>query len=175
MIGTVPKWFTISQIILQDRLVPCSRPTVMGGLCISVIVISSVWNMTLLHHQFYYISYYYDISKKAGMNISNRTFSLGGLAPSELTHSVRAVRVTTVANCSAPGINTRYRVPYHPPIKVSLVRPAWPVSYFKWILWRCGVRWTYLGMGSLGRHLHSDCNAMCDAVKITPRIPATCA
>jgi len=30
-------------------------------------------------------------------------------------------------------------------------------------------------MGSLGTHLHRDCNAMGDAVKISPCVPSTCA
>src|SRR5882757_2803715 len=29
-------------------------------------------------------------------------------------------------------------------------------------------------MGSLGTHLHRDCNAMSDAAKISPRVPSTC-
>ena len=32
----------------------------------------------------------------------------------------------------------------------------------------------YIGLGSLGTHLHRDCNVMGDAAKISLRIPSTC-
>ena len=41
----------------------------------------------------------------------------------------------------------------------------------------CGIEgqlWPYVGLGSLGTHLHQDCNAMGDAAKTSPRIPPTC-
>jgi len=53
------------------------------------------------------------------MVISKKLFSPGGMAPSEWTHSVSAVRDTTVADYSTPGVNTTRRVAYRPPIAVS--------------------------------------------------------
>jgi len=38
-----------------------------------------------------------------------------------------------------------------------------------------GQLWPYVGMGSVGTHLHRDCNAMGDAAKPSPRVPSTCA
>jgi hypothetical protein len=96
------------------------------------------------------------------------------MALSEWTRSVRAVGDTPVADYSAPGINTTCRVTYLPPIAVSSFLLALSVSYFKRTLWRCGQLWPYIGMGSLGTHLHKDCNAMGDDAKIFSRIPTTC-
>jgi len=107
--------------------------------------------------------------------ISKKIFRSGGMAPSEWTHSVRAVRDTPVAEYYAPGINTTRRVVYRPPITVSLSLPVLSVSYFKRSLWRCGQLWQYVRMGSLGTLLHRDCNAMGDAANISPRVPSTCA
>jgi len=95
------------------------------------------------------------------------------MAPSEWTRSVRAVRDTPVAVYSVPGVKTMRRVTYRPPIAVSPFLLALSVSYFKQTLWRCGQLWPYVGMGSLGTHLHRDCNAMGDAVKISPRVRST--
>ena len=50
--------------------------------------------------------------------ISKRHFRPGGMAPSEWTRSVKAVRDTPVADYSAPGVNTRHRVAYRPLIAV---------------------------------------------------------
>jgi hypothetical protein len=41
------------------------------------------------------------------------------MAPSESTHSIRAVRDTTVADYSVPGLNSPRRIPYCPLITVS--------------------------------------------------------
>jgi hypothetical protein len=71
-------------------------------------------------------------------DISKKHFRLGGLAASEWTRSVRAVRDTPVADYSAPGVNTTRRVAYRPPIAVSPFLLALSVSYFKQTLWRCG-------------------------------------
>jgi len=51
--------------------------------------------------------------------ISKKHFRPGGMAPSEWTRSVRAVRDTPVAGYSAPGVNTTCRVASRPPIAVS--------------------------------------------------------
>jgi len=71
-------------------------------------------------------------------DISKKYFRPGGMAPSEWTRSVRAVRDTLVADYSAPGLNTTHRVAYRPPIAVSPFLLALLVSYFKRTLWRCG-------------------------------------
>jgi hypothetical protein len=51
--------------------------------------------------------------------ISKKHLHLGGMAPSEWTRSVRAVRDTPVADYSAPGVITTRRVAYRPLIAVS--------------------------------------------------------
>jgi hypothetical protein len=71
-------------------------------------------------------------------DISKKHFRLGGMAASEWTCSVRAVRDTPVAEYSAPGVNTTGRVAYRPPIAVSLFLLALSVCYIKQTLWRCG-------------------------------------
>jgi len=109
------------------------------------------------------------------LTISKKYFRPGGMAPSEWTRSVRAVRDTPVANYSPPGLNTTRRVAYRPPIGVSPFLLALSVSNFKRTLWHCRQLWPYVGMGSLGTRLHRDCNAMGDAAKISPRVPSTCA
>jgi hypothetical protein len=53
------------------------------------------------------------------MYISKKHFRLGGMAASEWTRSVRAVRDTQVANYSPPGANTTHRVAYRPLTAVS--------------------------------------------------------
>jgi len=55
--------------------------------------------------------------------ISKKHFRPGGMAPSEWTRSVRAVRDTPVADYSAPGVNTMRRVAHRPPIAVSPFLP----------------------------------------------------
>jgi len=107
--------------------------------------------------------------------ISKKYFRQGGMAPSEWTCSVRGVRVTPVADYSAPCLNTRRRVAYRPLIAVSPFLLALLVSYFKRTLGRCGQLWPYVGIGSLCTRLHRDCNAMDDVAKISPRVPSTCA
>jgi len=97
------------------------------------------------------------------------------MAPSEWTRSVRAIRDTPVADYSAPSVNTMRRIVYRPPIAVSLSLRVLSVSCCKRSLWRCGQLWEYVGMGSLGTHLHRDCNAMGDAANISPHVPSTCA
>jgi len=107
--------------------------------------------------------------------ISKKYFRPGGMAPSEWTGPVRAVRDTPVADYSAHGFNSTRHVPYRPVIDVSPFLLVLSVSYFKWSLWRCGQLWPYVGMGSLGTHLNGDCNVMGDAVEISPHVPSTCA
>jgi len=82
-------------------------------------------------------------------SISKKHFHLGGMAPSEWTRSVRAVRATLVADYTAPRTKTTRRVAYRPPIAVSPFPQALSVSYCKRKLWRCGPLWPYVGMGSL--------------------------
>jgi len=106
-------------------------------------------------------------------NISKKHFRPGGMAASEWTCSVRAVRDTPVADYSVPGINTSCCFAYCPPISVLPFLLALSVSYFKQKLWRCGRLWPYVGMGSSGTRLHWDCNAMGDAARMSPRIPST--
>jgi hypothetical protein len=102
------------------------------------------------------------------------------MTPSEWTHSVRAICYTRGGILcarhlySAPVIYTMRRVVYLPLITVPLFRPVLSVSYFKWSLWRCGQLWQYVGIGTLGTHLHRDCNAMGDTAKISPPVPSTC-
>jgi hypothetical protein len=51
-------------------------------------------------------------------SISKEYVVPGGLAPSKWTGSVRAVRDTPVADCTAPCVNSTRRVPYHPLLAV---------------------------------------------------------
>jgi len=106
-------------------------------------------------------------------DISKKHFRPGGMAQSEWTRSVRAVRDTPVADYSVPGVKTTRRVTYRPPIAVSPFLLALSVSYFKQTLWHCGQLRPYVGMGSLGTRLHRDCNAMGDTAKNAPRVPST--
>jgi len=64
MIVIMQKWFTIFDLLIQDRLVPCSCSTIAGGLCMIAIMISPIWDQTSVNHEFCYIDYYYDISTK---------------------------------------------------------------------------------------------------------------
>jgi len=104
--------------------------------------------------------------------ISKNIFHWGGMAPSEWTRSIRAVRDTPVTEYATPGISTTRRVVYRPPIAVSPFRSVVFVSSFKQSLWRCGQLWLWVRIGSLGTRLHRDCNAMGDAVQISPRVPS---
>jgi hypothetical protein len=80
------------------------------------------------------------------------------MAASEWTRSVRAVRDTPMVEYSTPGVNTMGQVAYRPPIAISPFLLAQSFSYIKQTLWRCSQLWPYVGMGSLGTHLHWDCN-----------------
>jgi len=63
------------------------------------------------------------ITISACIFISKKHYRPGGMAASERKCSVRAVRGTTVADSSAPGVNTAHRVAYRPPIAVSPFLP----------------------------------------------------
>jgi len=65
-------------------------------------------------------------------------FCLGGMASSEWMRFIRAVRETTVADSSLPGVDTTRRVAYRPPIAVSPFLLALSVSYCTQTIWRCG-------------------------------------
>ena len=74
--------------------------------------------------------------------ISKKRFRPGGMAPSEWTRSVRAVRDTPVADYSAPGVNTTRRVAHRPPITVSPFLPQTLQEHSQMLLkhlqlWRC--------------------------------------
>jgi hypothetical protein len=75
---------------------------------------------------------------KIMIHISKNYCWPGGMAPSEWTRSVRAVRETPVEDYSALGVNLMRRVPYCPLIAVSLFLLVLSVSYIKRSLWRCG-------------------------------------
>ena len=71
------------------------------------------------------------IARSTVIHISKKDFRPGGMAPSEWTRSVRAVRDTQMADYSAPGVNTMRRVANRPPIAVSPFLLTLSVSYFK--------------------------------------------
>ena len=71
-------------------------------------------------------------------SISKKHFRWGGMAQSEWTSSIRAVRDTQGADYPAPSVNTTGRIAYRPPITVSQFLLALSVSYCKQTLWRCG-------------------------------------
>jgi len=79
-----------------------------------------------------------DIQGNPDHCISKKYFRPGGMAPSEWTRFLRAVRDTPVGDYSAPGINSMRRVPYRPLIAVSPFLLVLSVSYSKRSLWRCG-------------------------------------
>jgi hypothetical protein len=98
----------------------------------------SHWNKHLSPVERTAVNIDYISNEVTSESISKKHFRLGGLAASEWTRSVRAVRDTPVADYSAPGVNTTRRVAYRPPIAVSPFLLALSVSYFKQTLWRCG-------------------------------------
>jgi len=106
-------------------------------------------------------------------HISRKHFCPGGMAASEWTRSVRAVRDTPAADCSVPGINDMRRVAYHPQIADLEFLLALSGSQFKQTLWLCCQLWPYVGMDSLGSRSHRDCYAMGDSAIISPRVPST--
>jgi len=78
--------------------------------------------------------------------ISKKDFRLGGMAAWKWTRSIRAVRDTLAADCSAPGANTRRGVAYCPPTAVSLFLLALSVSFCTRTLRRCAQQWPYFRM-----------------------------
>ena len=58
------------------------------------------------------------MNKVSAMSIRKKHFCPVGMAPSEWTCSVRAVRDNPVADDSVPGINSTHRIPYRPMIVV---------------------------------------------------------
>jgi hypothetical protein len=82
---------------------------------------------------------YFDnhVDSTSNTPISKKHFRLGGVAASEWTRSVRAVRDTPVVDYTAPGVNTTGRLAYRPLIGVLQFLLAPSVSYFKRTLWRC--------------------------------------
>jgi len=66
--------------------------------------------------------------------ISKNHFHPGGVAMSDWTRSVRAIRDTPIADYSAPGANTTCHVAYRPLITLSPFLLALSVSYCKWTI-----------------------------------------
>jgi len=94
---------------------------------------------------------------RIALYISQKDLRLGRMAASEWTRSVRAVRDTPVADYSFPAVNTTRHIAYRPPIAFSPFLLVLSVFYCTQILWRCGQLWPYIGMSSLGTHLHRHC------------------
>jgi hypothetical protein len=67
-------------------------------------------------------------SNNSNMFISKKHFRPGGMAASEWTGCVRAVRDAPVADYSSHGINTTCRVAYYPKIAVSPLLLALKIS-----------------------------------------------
>jgi len=105
--------------------------------------------------------------------MSEKNFHPDGMAVSPWTRPNRAVREIPVAADSAPGFNTTCRGAYHPGITVSPFLRTLSVSYFEQTLWHCGKLGRYVGMSSLGMHVHRDYNAIGHAAKNFPRVPST--
>jgi hypothetical protein len=72
------------------------------------------------------------------MRISKKYFCLGGMAPSEWTRSVRAIRDTLVVNCSGPGLNTTRRVAYRLRSLFHRFFSLCRSPNYKRTLWQCG-------------------------------------
>jgi hypothetical protein len=85
-----------------------------------------------LHDRKRHVCFWCECSKN---DISKKHFRPDGMAASEWTHSVRAVRDTPVADYSVPGVNTTRRGVYRPPIAISPFLLVLSVSYS---LWCCG-------------------------------------
>jgi len=79
-----------------------------------------------------------EFSSEGNLNIKKKKISLGGMAQSEWTYSVRAVRDTQLADYSGPGVNRTRRVVYRPTIAVSVCLHVLMVSYCKRSLSRSG-------------------------------------
>ena len=88
-------------------------------------------------------------------DISKKYSRPGGIALSEWTRSIRGVRDTQVAADSAPGVNTRRHVIYHPRFAVSPLLPALSVTKLKRTLWRWRRTVTIPRNGFIGHGLAS--------------------
>jgi hypothetical protein len=117
------------------RMMSCQR---MGQLKLNLRQLTICLPRQLDHLPILVASTYCKLMPQHEVNISKKYFRPGGMAPSEWTRSVRAVRDTPVADYSAPGVNSTRRVPYRPLIAVSPFLLVLSVSYFKRSLWRCG-------------------------------------
>jgi len=91
---------------------------------------------------------------------SKKYFHPGGMARSDWTRSVRAVRDTPVADYSTPSLNTTRHVAFPPPRAVSPFLFALSVSYCKWTLCRWTPIVTICRYGFIGHTLASGlrCN-----------------
>ena len=118
------------------------------------------WNWSHIQRYWYCCKFWNIWYVQPKYTISKKHFRPGGMAVSEWTRSVRAIRDTPVADYSAPGVNTTRHIACRSPIAVSQYLFALSVSDFKHTLWHFGQLWPYVGMGSLGTRLHRDYNAM---------------
>ena len=106
-------------------------------------------------------------------HISKKHFRPGGMAPSEWTRSVRAVRDTPVADYSTPGVNAA-RVALHIALRslfhrfFSLCRDP-NLNKHSGVVANCDhtsecIHWVHACIGIA---------MQCDAAKISPRVPST--
>jgi hypothetical protein len=72
-----------------------------------------------------------DFNQELQQSISKKYLRLGRMALSEGITSIRAIRDTSVADYSAPGINSTSYNPYHPLIAVAPFLLVLGVSYWK--------------------------------------------
>jgi hypothetical protein len=107
--------------------------------------------------------------------ISKTILRLGGMALSEWTPYVRAVRDTPVEDYFTSGVNTTHRVVYRPAISISLGLIVLSVYDFKRLFWHCGQLWKWVVLDLLGKWLHWDCNTIGDTANISTCVPSTCA
>ena len=94
-------------------------------------------------------------------HISRKNFRVGGMAALEWTSCFGAGRGTPAPNYSVPGVNSMCHVTYPSPNAAALYLLALLASCFNQPLWLWSKLWPYIGMGSLGTHLHQDCNEWC--------------
>jgi len=98
-------------VVSQDTLTSRAKPSSNGQLSYCA------WNFGIFDE-----SHRYKTKNSLGY-ISKKHFRPGGMAPSEWTRSLRAVRDTPVADYSTPGVNTTRRVAHRPLIAVSPFLP----------------------------------------------------
>jgi len=85
---TVQKWFTICNLSIENHLVDCSYSYITGNLSIILILISSVWDQTLVNRQFQYIYYYYNTSTQCRMKWHGEDI------PNPITDTIPNLQVT---------------------------------------------------------------------------------